>query len=246
MQTLAKWLFGISGMDAAADLRGDVTDFAPGSRNLIPDGVKMSRQFRGLLSAGAGGRKMVQIKDTWGSLDDIGPTHGAGSLFSTVADMLVMIGQGQVRLEGTAVTGAIASSLLKFVLKWNGSYTDPNSGPYTAGLPEPSRPAVGIIDGDLFGAPNLTGTVSIKYARYRKTTGGRSRASETSDVLIVTARPYTRSRRRSSPDRRITYFLAPTRNSAASVCITASRKLTPSQTTSTARKTSSVNARLPV
>jgi hypothetical protein len=187
MQELAQWLFGTGGTDAAADLRGDLSDFAPGSRNLLPNGRKEARPFRGLTSAGAssGGRQMVQLKDSWGSLDDDGGTPGRGSLFSTVADMLAYIGQGQVKVQGTAIAGALASNLLRFLLKWNGSYTDAKSGPYAAGMPEPSAPQVGIVDGDLYGAPNLSGTVSIKSARLNSVTGDRSRASETSDVLIV-------------------------------------------------------------
>lgn len=186
MQELASWKFGVSGLDAAVDLRGDLSDFAPGSRNLLPDGKKQSKPFKGLASAGTGGRHMVQVKNSWGSIDDDGATPGKGSFFSSIADMLVYIGQGQLRLEGTAITGAIATNVLRFLLKWGGSYTHANSGPYAAGLPEPTAPLVGVLDSTIYGAPNLSGTVSVKYARYRKTTGGRSRASATSSVLTVT------------------------------------------------------------
>lgn len=189
MQELAEWTFGVSGLDAASDLRGDLSDYAPGSRNLSPDGVKESKPFKGLAlvaGTGNGGRHMVQIKDSWGSLDDDGATPGKGSLFSTIADMLVYIGQGQVRVEGTSISGALASNILRLLLKWNGSYTDANSGPYAAGLPEPSAVVVGILSDERYGAPNLSGTVSVKYARFRKTTGGRSRASATSLVLVLT------------------------------------------------------------
>jgi hypothetical protein len=180
-----EWQFGLSGLDAAADLRGELSDYAPGSRNLLPDGLRQSRAFRDLDILGTGGRRMVQIRDTWGALDDDGSNIGKGSLFSSIADMLVYCGRGQVRVETALIPGAIASAVLKFLLKWNGSYTDPESGPYAAGLPEPNKPTVGIIDGDIYGAPNLTGTVSIKSARLRKTTGGRSRASATSDVITI-------------------------------------------------------------
>lgn len=183
MQKLAEWILGISGADSAADLRGDLSDFAPGSRNLMPDGAKQSRPFRGLTSVGSGGRQMFQVKDTWGSLDDDGATPGKGSFFASVADMLVYVGQGKVRLATTWL-GVLASPVLKFLLKWNGSYTDPLSGPYAAGLPEPLEPTVGIVDDvSIYGVGNLDGTASFKVARYRKPTGGRSRASATSDVL---------------------------------------------------------------
>ena len=54
MQQLAEWQFGISGLDDAVDLRGDLTDYALGSRNLMPDGTKQSRPFKGLQLAGNG------------------------------------------------------------------------------------------------------------------------------------------------------------------------------------------------
>lgn len=187
MQKLAEWILGISGLDAAVDFRGDLSDYARGSRNLLPDGQKQSRPFKGLQqigAAGSGSRLMFQIKNSWGGLDDNLGT-ASGSLFSSIADMLVFVGRGRVRLQNTALADVTASAILKFLLKWNGSYTDPKSGPYTAGLPEPFAVAVGLVSGDLYGAPNLTGTVSIKYARLRKITGGRSRASETSAVLVV-------------------------------------------------------------
>lgn len=186
MVELAEWTLGVSGLDAAVDFRGDLSDYARGSCNLIPNGVKESRPFRGLDPTGLGARLLFQIKNTYGGLDDIGGDRAAGSLFSSIADMLVFVGRGQVMLEGVNIAGATASALLKFLLKWNGSYTDPLSGPYTAGLPEPLAPEIGLVTSDIFGAPNLTGTISIKYARHRTTTGGRSRASETSLVLVVT------------------------------------------------------------
>jgi hypothetical protein len=129
MQNLAEWQFGLSGLDAAADLRGELSDYAPGSRNLLPDGLRQSRAFRDLDILGTGGRRMVQIRDTWGALDDDGSNLGKGSLFSSIADMLVYCGRGQVRVETALIPGAIASAVLKFLLKWNGSYTDPESGP---------------------------------------------------------------------------------------------------------------------
>lgn len=182
---LARWILGKTGLDAADDLRGDLSDYAAGSRNLMPSGLKQSRPFLGLTLIGAGARLMFQMKNTWGGLDDDGATPGKGSLFSSVADMLVYIGQGQVKLENNNIVGAIASNVLRLLLKWNNSYTDVNSGPFAAGLPEPSAPAVGIVTSSIYGAPNLSGTVSIKYARLRSTTGGRSRASATSLVLVL-------------------------------------------------------------
>lgn len=183
MQKLAEWNFGVEGLDDAVDLRGGLDDYARGSRNLMPDGVKQSRPFRGLQYLAAGARRQFQIKDTWGGLDDVSGQTASGSLFSTIADMLVYIGRGQVSLEGTNISGAIASNLLRFLLKFNGSYTHAKSGPYVAGLPEPSAPQFGTITDSRFTSIALTGATAVKYARLRETTGGRSRASVSSVVL---------------------------------------------------------------
>lgn len=183
MPELGTWIFGFAGLDAAPDLRGELADYAPGSMNLMPEGSKESRPFKGLTHIGHGGRYMVQLKDSWGSLDDDGVTPGKGSLFATIAEMLVYCGQGQVYIESTPIPGAIASNVLRFLLKWNGSYTDPQSGPYAAGMPEPSAPQIGIMTTDLYGAGVMDGSRSLKYARLRATTGGRSRASAESALL---------------------------------------------------------------
>jgi hypothetical protein len=176
-----------TGFDTSVNLRGDATDYAVGSRNLLPDGVKQSRPFRGLALEGSGARLMVTLRDTYGGLDDVSGDTAKGSLFSSIAEMLVYIGRGQVKVETNSIAGALASSTLRFLLKWNGSYTAPESGPYSAGLPEPSAVQIGVIaNSAIYGTPNLTGTVSIKYARLRTITGDRSRSSATSAVLTVT------------------------------------------------------------
>lgn len=185
-QELARWIFGYSGTDAAPDLRGDASDYAPGSQNLLPEGAKQSRPFRGLTYFCKGSRLMFQIKDTFGGLDDVGANVAAGSLYAIIADALIYCGTGQVSIAGTDIPGAIATNVIRILLKFNGSYTDPKSGSYPLGLPKPEAVEVGTLSGDSYGATKLTGTVSVKYARLNKYTGDKSRASDTSAVLTVT------------------------------------------------------------
>ncbi len=190
-QELAKWIFGYSGTDAAADLRGDLTDFAKGSQNLIPDGAKQSRPFKGLTANGSGSRLMVQLKDTYGGLDDVGGNTAAGSLYAIIADALMYCGNGQVSVEGVNIPGAVATNVLRILLKFNGSYSDPLSGPYAVGMPKPEAVSVGTVPNGLYGATGINGTRSVKYARFNKYTGDKSRSSDTSAVITLDGRlPY--------------------------------------------------------
>lgn len=178
---------GKTGFASAPALRGDATSFGPGSANLIVEDEGNSRPFRGLDDIGVGSRVMVQIKDTFGGLDDVAAQQAAGSLFSWIAELLAYIGYGQVSIEGVNITGAIASSLLRVLLKWNGSYTDPKSGPFVVGLNQPSAPLVGVCEETGGIIPTTNGTYSFKIAWLRNPID-RSRASATSVVLVLTAK----------------------------------------------------------
>lgn len=189
MQRLVRFIYSI--FNDSTDLSGEASDFARGSFNLMPLGLRQYRPFRNLLASGAGARRMFQIKDGWGGLDDaVNPATGiaqpaSGSLFSTIADILVYIGHGQVSVDGASIPGAIATSLLRLLLKWNGSYTDAQSGPFTVGLIEPSAPEVGVLDTIIGGTPTTKGTYSFRAARLRGATGGKSRASQISKILTL-------------------------------------------------------------
>lgn len=184
MDRLARFIF--SDFAAAHDLRGELSDLATGSKGLIPLGTRQYKPFKGLDVLGTGSRRLYPVGDTYGGLDDIAAQEGRGSLFTTLAEALVFCGHGQVSIEGTDIAGLIADNLLQIALKWNGSYTDANSGPFQVGLPEPSKPVVGILDTPVAGGtPSTNGLYSFKTARLRGATGGKSRASATSDVLLL-------------------------------------------------------------
>ncbi|MEQ1923800.1 MAG: hypothetical protein ABL952_14945, partial [Pyrinomonadaceae bacterium] len=187
MDRLARFIF--NDFAAAQDLRGELTDFAPGSKNLIPLGTRQHRPFKGLDVLGTGSRRLYPVKDTFGGLDDIAAQEASGSLFTTLADALVFCGYGQVSIEGVDIAGLIADNILQIALKWNDSYTDENSGPFQVGLPEPSTPVVGILDEEIAGGtPSTNGLYSFKTARLRGATGGKSRGSATSEVLQLTGK----------------------------------------------------------
>ena len=73
-------------------------------------------------------------------------------------------------------------------MRVNGSYADPDSGPYTAGLTQPATPTAVFnpVPGPGFNG-YINGPVSFKIARERTTTGARSIASTTSAVATGTA-----------------------------------------------------------
>lgn len=189
MQTLAKFLYSF--FKDSPDLRGEPSQFARGSMNLIPLGTDGYRPFLNCAANGAGSRLMFQVKDGYGGLDDVlNPETGlvqkaSGSLISAIADTLFYIGFGQVSVDGTNIVGAIATNLLRILLKWNNSYTDAESGPYVVGLTEPSAPEVGAFDTTIGGTPTQKGIYSFRSARLRESTGGKSRASAVSKVLTL-------------------------------------------------------------
>lgn len=182
---IAEFFYGLAGFEHALSPRSSPTTFALGSRNLIPDEDGTSRPWDGLDLIGTGARLMFLAGDTWAGLADTEEQQAAGSIFSWFADMLIYAGYGQLVYDGTNISGEFASSLVQFLLRWGGSYTDARSGPFVAGIPQPSAPTVGIIDTTIGGVPQTNGSYSFKWAWIRTTTGGRSIASPTSATVIA-------------------------------------------------------------
>lgn len=109
---------------------------------------------------------------------------GVGSLFGWIGGSLWYAGDGQVLYDGTFIAGALASTTLKILLQRAGSYTAGDSGPYSAGLNQPSAPDVAVLTTPGGGFAGLIdGVISFKIARARTTTGARSIASVTSAVI---------------------------------------------------------------
>lgn len=150
---------------------------AEGSWNTLFLGAGYHKPFRGLASQGAntGSRLMRAIGKTWGGSRDIGVTRGSGSVIEDIRRSLWGIGSGQVHIEGTDIAGFTLSTLLKVSLLSGGVYQTP----VTAGLSQPSAPSIGIATAQ--GDPS--GAVSCKIEKRRPSTGGRSRASNTSAVI---------------------------------------------------------------
>lgn len=151
---------------------------AEGSWNTLFLGDGYFRPFRGLDSQGAntGSRVMRPVGKTWGGIKDNGVTVATGSISEEIGRSLWGIGSGQVHVEGTNVTGFTLSTLLKLSLLSSGAYQTP----VNAGLTQPSAPSIGVSTDT--GDPS--GALSCKIEGRRPATGGRSRASSTSVVVV--------------------------------------------------------------
>lgn len=181
---LTKFIYGADGLHDSVATRASELSLSRASRNLIPDGAGLMRPVKGLDVLGTGARLMFPAGGRWVGLDDVGGQAAAGTAFSWIAEMLLICGFGQLVFDGAIVPGVFASSLLKILLRWGGSYTHANSGPFVAGTPQPSAPTVGVIESSIGGVPTMDGTYSFKIA-WIKVTGGRSIASPTSINLVV-------------------------------------------------------------
>lgn len=160
---------------------------ADGSRNQIFDGSGFT-PWKGLTSLGAntGSRLMRQVGGSYGGLKDyvvgMATIQGRGSFFEDVGRSRWLIGSGQASYEGVDMAGITASTLLQVAIAVNGVYTAGTT--YTAGLPQPSAPDIGIpVSIGLGYAGNINGPISVQIARARLATGARSRASTTSAVV---------------------------------------------------------------
>jgi len=158
-----------------------------------------------LATAGVGGRRFIAriagyTSSTVVTLDTVATTAvagvaftygtritGVGSLFGWIGGSLWYAGNGQVMVAGNLIAGALASTTLKILLQRSGSYTAVDSGPYSAGLSQPSAPDVAVLAAPGGGFTGLIdGVISLKIARVRTTTGARSIASLTSAVIHPT------------------------------------------------------------
>jgi hypothetical protein len=193
MPPLSKWRFSDGFIAAANFIMQGLDALVEGSRNFLLLGAVVvngqlvpasMRPWKGLQSKGAstGARKLVQVGKTWGGIKDIGGTQGSGSFFEDFGRSLWMIGAGQPSIEGADLTGITLSTNLKVAIAVAGVYSAANT--FTAGLAQPSSPDVGIVATPGAGFSGLVkGAISVKIARFRSSTGGRSRASTTSAVI---------------------------------------------------------------
>lgn len=160
---------------------------AAGSFNVFFQGNGNQRVFKGLKSAGMGGRSLFKLTGGYGALLDSGLVQGLGSIFNFIANSLFWIGEGTVNINGSALTDTTTG--LPFVATSNLQLSpSPYTRAFTAGLAQPDAPVVEARTPEIVDASVglMTGLYSFKIARVRSLTGGRSIASPTSAAIPFT------------------------------------------------------------
>lgn len=154
----------------------------PGSRNLMFTGQGRSQAYKGpaLVSSVSGGRIMFNAIDAgYASLGDA-TTAGVGNVISLIARALGYIGAGPLYLNG--VTRSVsASTALQMLLYRSGSYSGASTGPYAFGMEPPTAPTLAVTP---TASTIMSGTYSTVHWFVRSATGGRSRRSSSSAVIV--------------------------------------------------------------
>lgn len=180
VEPIAAFDLGDAGFQVAPPLKADEGTIGLGSRNLIGFGRKNRRAWKGLdpVAGKTGSRILFNAGGKLGGLVDVSATEAKGSVDLYLRNTIWFMGYGQLMYDGANITGAVASTTQKVLVRYNDSYTHANSGPYDAGLPQPSPPDVAARDeiGSGF-TGKCSGLRSYMIASVRDWTGDRSRAS---------------------------------------------------------------------
>lgn len=153
-----------------------------GSKNLLFLGDGRAQAFKGpaLIASVNGGRLMFNAIDGgYASLGDA-TTNGIGNVFGLIARALGFIGSGPLYLNGVS-RSVNASTALQLLLYVSGSYSGSGTGPFTAGLSQPTAPT---LAGTPTASSIMAGTYSTVHWFVRSATGGRSRRSSPSAVIV--------------------------------------------------------------
>lgn len=154
----------------------------PGSKNLIFTGGGKAQAFKGpvLIPSVNGSRLFFNAVDQgYVGLGDA-TNQGIGNVIGLIARSLGFIGSGPLYIDGLDTTFD-ASTALQLLLYANGTYDDPLSGPFTAGLEPPTAPTIAVTP---TASTIMAGTYSAVIWFVRSTTGGRSRRSSPSAVIV--------------------------------------------------------------
>lgn len=107
-------------------------------------------------------------------------TAGIGNVFGLIARALAFIGSGELYVNGVDRSVA-ASTTLQMLLYVSGSYSGTGTGPFTFGLNPPTAPTLAVTP---TASTIMSGTYSAVIWFVRGATGGRSRRSSPSAVIV--------------------------------------------------------------
>jgi hypothetical protein len=153
------------------------------SKNLLFDSSGRSKAYPGPSVRGeAGNRVLFNSPDGTHAGLGTAAAAGIGSIVGLVARAIAFIGTGALYLNGVS-RSVSASTALQILLYRSGAYTGAGTGPYTAGLDPPGAPT--IAEHSITTSAINLGTTSAVLWFVRSATGGRSRSSLPSNVLVV-------------------------------------------------------------
>jgi hypothetical protein len=158
---------------------------ASGSENVMLSGSGKTQVFKGVTSKSPklGGIVMMNVAEDFASLGQASDVTAYGNVFN-VFSALFYIGKGLLRLAGVSLL-VNASATLSLLVKRSGSYTDPLSGPWQAGLAQPSAPTIQVVSPPAGFTGKVNGVVSVVIWRIRSTTGAVSIHSEISNIVTA-------------------------------------------------------------
>lgn len=154
-----------------------------GSKNGIFSGNGKHQAYKGptIINSVASGRIMFpSVIGGYVSLGDA-TNAGNGSIIGLISKAMAYIGGGPLYIDG--VTRSVnASTALQILLYRAGSFVGANTGPYLAGLEPPVAPQ--LTESPIASAL-MSGTYSVVVWLIRSATGGRSRRSPASNVMVI-------------------------------------------------------------
>lgn len=154
----------------------------PGSFNTLFLGNGRAQAFRGpaLIGGQNGSRLMFNAIDGGHAGLGDATTPGVGNVIGLIARALGFIGGGPLYVNGVS-RSVSASTALQLLLYVSGSYTGAGTGPFTAGLNPPTAPTLANTP---TASTIMSGTYSTVHWFVRGSTGGRSRRSTPSAVVV--------------------------------------------------------------
>lgn len=153
-----------------------------GSRNLMFLGNGRAQGAKGpVVIGGAVGQRVMfnAIESGHAGLGNA-TTNGIGNIVGLIARALGIIGAGPVYINGVS-RSINASTALQILLYISGSYTGAGTGPFVAGLDPPTAPTLAVTPTV---STIMAGTYSAVIGFVRSATGGRSRRSLPSAVIV--------------------------------------------------------------
>jgi len=153
-----------------------------GSRNLIFLGQNRAQCFRGpaLINSVVGSRLLFNAIDNGYAGLGTFNTAGIGNVIGLIGRALGYIGSGELYINGVDRSVA-ASTALQMLLYLSGSYSGAGTGPFAFGIEPPTAPTLANTP---TASTIMAGTYSTVHWFVRSATGGRSRRSTPSAVIV--------------------------------------------------------------